>query len=167
MSIILSLLIFFIGLELIVVKSLGVLHFFILVYLTVLSYFDLKKREVENSVFIVFYVLGGFLAYFFKKPLIDTDFYFAVVILVASIILFYAVESAVGGADVKALFIIAYFIGIDSFTTTLLLSTIFGVIAEKILSVLDEYKYKVDKNVPFLFCLQLAYVGGLIFEKVS
>lgn len=166
MSIILSLLLFFIGLELIVVKSLGVLHFFLLVYLTVLSYFDLKKREVENSVFIVFYVLGGFLAYFYKKPLIDKDFYFAVVILVASIILFYAVESAVGGADVKALFIIAYFIGIDNFTTTLLLSTIFGVIAEKILSVLDEYKYKVDKNVPFLFCLQLAYVGGLIFEKV-
>lgn len=165
MSIILSLLLFFIGLELIVVKSLSAIHFFLLIYLTVLSYFDIKKREVENSVFIVFYVLGGFLAYFFKKTLIDIDFYFAVVILVASIILFYTKKSAIGGADVKALFIIAYFIGINSFVTTLLLSTIFGVVSEKVLNVLDEYKYKVDKNVPFLFCLQLAYVGGLIFEK--
>lgn len=171
---ILNLLIFFIGLFFISLKTLNLIKISLLIYLSILSYKDLKKGEVENYLFLLFYPFFILLRWVCSFKASNLDFVFALIVELAFICAFYLPyfikffkeKTFIGGADVKAIFIPIYFLGIERSLRFLILSMSISLFVDIILKGLKDSKYKTLDYVPYLFCMQLAYVLGEIYEVI-
>lgn len=157
---------FFVGLIIGALKGFSLLEFFVLVYVSYIAYLDLKNREVENKVFVVFYIIGAIFAGFLKRPILGEDLVISLILFVAFFIIFYTKDDVVGGADVKAIFLFSYLLDGRFAVSTVLISLLISIIVGSIFKSLRDGGFEIKEGTPYLFCLQIAYIGGLLLENI-